>query len=127
MRTKNMDDFRKQLISNDDSLKEIILNEYNNIVKLVNNKYDLIIKREGLQVLTDRALLTFNRISGNKQSDINVTFFEKCRKDGNDKKLNLENFDKLKNNNSKSSLYNYLEQIDEKTLLDLMYIYYDNN
>jgi hypothetical protein len=130
MRTKNMDEFKKQLTSinyaKNDSLKENILNVYNNIVKLVNDKYNLIIKKEGLQVLTNKMLLTINNISGNKYSDINVLFFEKCRKDGiNNKKLNLEDFDKLKNNNSK--LYDYLAQIDEKTLLDLMYLYYDNN
>ncbi len=125
-----MDEFKKQLTSiNDtknDSLKENILNEYNNIVKLVNNKYYLIIKKEGLQVLTNKMSLIINNISGNKQSDINILFFEKCIKDGiNNKKLNLKDFDKLKNNNSK--LYDYLAQIDEKTLLHLMYLYYDNN
>ena len=134
MKTKNMDEFQKQLISIDrievniglskeKILKNTILNEYNNVVKMINDKYNLVIRKDGHQALTDKFIQHINNISGNKQSDINIKFYEKIIKDGiNGKRLNDENFNKLKNNNIK--LYHYLAQIDETTLLDLINTYY---
>ena len=59
-----------------------------------------------------------------KQSYINIIFFNKCLEYGiNYNKINIDTFNKLKNNDIK--LYNYLEQLDEKIFLDLIFRYYN--
>lgn len=133
MGTKNLNEFKIQLLSADEFASNSKLSEINetlealyvNAEKIINDKYSGIIQREGFESLKNGYILCINKISGNKQYDINQYMFDKLCNDGIDgTKIDCHKFGEL--NNIGIKLYDHIKQLDKTKLLDILSKYFLN-
>ena len=119
MKTTNMDYFEqminsKKYIDISNSIKLNILNKYHSIADDIDKLYI----RLGYE-LTNPMIKSINKITGNRQADINIRCWDYLEHYGlNEKKISRKDFLKINNNNK---LYDYLKEIDEETFLELIY------